>query len=123
MSPIENIAGFVYNSIRNKIIDLMRTKKKETSFESEMENRLMEFTERFYGKSDNSYSDKMKNELKKALANLKPIYREIVIAIDFEGLTYKELSMETGIPTGTLMSRRHRALSILFKELNAKKEV
>lgn len=123
MSPIENIAGFVYNSIRNRIIDLMRTKKKETRLESEMENKLMEFTEWFYGGSDNSYSDEMKDELKYAMANLKPMYREIIIAIDFEGLTYKKISIQTGIPAGTLMSRRHRALSILFKELEKKKEV
>jgi RNA polymerase sigma-70 factor (ECF subfamily) len=121
MSPIENIAGFVYNSIRNRIIDLMRTKKKETRFENEMETRLMEFTELLYGKSDNSYSEEMKNELKSAMANLKPRYRDIIVAMDFEGFTYKEISEKTGIPAGTLMSRRHRALSILFKELEAKK--
>jgi len=121
MSPIENIAGFVYNSIRNRIIDLMRTKKKETRFENEMETRLMEFTELLYGKSDNSYSEEMKNELKNAMTNLKPRYRDIIVAMDFEGFTYKEISEKTGIPAGTLMSRRHRALSILFKELEAKK--
>ena len=54
LSPINNIAGFVYNSIRNKIIDIMRTKKGEISIEDEMENRLFEFTELFYGKSDNA---------------------------------------------------------------------
>jgi|SRR5690606_30607473 len=123
MSPIENIAGFVYNSIRNKIIDLMRTKKKETRFEKEMETRLTEFTELIYGKSDNSYSEKMENELRTAMGNLKPPYRDIIVAVDFEGFTYKEISKETGIPIGTLMSRRHRALSLLYTEREGKKEV
>ncbi|MGI9550100.1 MAG: RNA polymerase sigma factor [Aurantibacter sp.] len=122
LSPINNIAGFVYNSIRNKIIDLMRAKKQEVPLENTIEVRLTEFTELLYGKSDNSYSEKMKDELKKAISNLKPRYRDIIAAIDFEGYTYKELSVETGIPTGTLMSRRHRALSLLHKELEIKKE-
>lgn len=122
LSPIENIAGFVYNSLRNKIIDLLRTKKKGNHLENEMEARLIEFTELFYGESANSYSEKMKNELKRAIGNLKPHYRDIITAIDFEGFTYKEISLKTGIPIGTLMSRRHRALSILFTVLETKKE-
>jgi len=122
LTPINNIAGFVYNSIKNKIIDIMRTKKGEISVEDEMENRLLEFTELFYGKSDNAYSDSMKNELKKAIFKLKPLYRDTIIAIDFEGYSYKEVARESGIPEGTLMSRRHRALSILLKELENKKE-
>lgn len=122
LSPIDNIAGFVYNSIRNKIIDLMRTKRKEINTENEMEYRLMEFTELLYGTSDNSYSEPMKKALKKAIINLKPNYRSIIMAIDFEGFTYKEIAVETGIPEGTLMSRRHRAIAILYKELETKKE-
>ena len=120
--PIDNIAGFVYNSLRNKIIDLLRTKKNRLSFENEMEDRLAEFTELLYGKSDNSYTKQMKSELKKAIVNLKPHYREIIVAVDFEGYGYKEISEETGIPEGTLMSRRHRALALLLKELETKKE-
>lgn len=121
-SPINNVAGFVYHSIRNKIIDVMRTNKRKTNSQDENETKLIEFTELLYGKSDNSYSEKMKDELKKTILDLKPHYREIIIAIDFEGYTYKELSFETGIPEGTLMSRRHRALSVLFKQLEKKKE-
>lgn len=121
-SPIENIAGFVYHSIRNKIIDLMRSKREETTLEMEMETKLVEFTELVYGISDNSYSEEMKNELKKAIGDLSPSYKDVIIAIDFEGYTYKEVSFETGIPQGTLMSRRHRALSLLLKTLSTKKQ-
>ncbi len=121
-SPIHNIAGFVYYSIRNRIIDVMRTKKDRVPIESDMETRLAELTELFYGKSDNGYSEEMKVALKKAIINLKPVHRTIINAIDFEGFTYRELSLETGIPEGTLMSRRHRAISILFKTLETQKE-
>jgi RNA polymerase sigma-70 factor (ECF subfamily) len=64
----------------------------------------------------------MKDELKKAILSLKPDYRDIIIAIDFEGYTYKEIAEETSISQGTLMSRRHRAISLLHKKLEAKKE-
>jgi len=117
-SPINNVAGFVYHSIKNKIIDIMRTKKQVMIRENEA--ILIGFTEKFYEKSDDSYSEQMKNELKKNIINLKPNYRDIIIAIDFEGYTYKEVSFETGIPEGTLMSRRHRAISLLYKQLKSK---
>ncbi|MBT9186770.1 RNA polymerase sigma factor [Zobellia russellii] len=120
--PITNIAGFVYHSLRNKIVDLMRTQKPAVSIESEMENKLGDFTELLYGSVDNSYSEEMKTELKKAIAQLKPHYRNIIVAIDFEGYTYQELSKETDIPAGTLMSRRHRALALLLKQLELKKQ-
>ncbi len=119
-SPINNVAGFVYNSIRNKIIDTMRTKKEKTNIHDESETQLIEFLELFYGKSDNSYSDKMKHDLIHTISTLKPHYKQIIIAIDFEGFSYKELSQKTGIPEGTLLSRRHRALSILNKQLKQK---
>jgi len=117
LSPINNIAAYVYNTIRNKITDILRTNKQKTTFDDEFETQLIEFSELFYGKSDNSYSVKMKNELINAITNLKPDYQDIIIAIDFEDYTYKEFSEETGIIEGTLMSRRHRALSLLFKQL------
>lgn len=122
-SPINNIAGFVYNSLKNKIIDILRVKRERIEIEKELEIRLIEFTELLYGISDNAYSEKMKNELKKAIMNLKPHYKKIIIAIDFDGYTYKEVSAETGIPAGTLMSRRHRAIALLFNELKTKRSI
>ena len=116
-SPIHNVAGFVYRSIRNKIVDIRRANNPTTSQQDENEYKLLEFTEILYGKSDNSYSEKMKEELKISIMNLKPDYRDLIIAIDFEGYTYKEISKETGIAQGTLMSRRHRAMSLLLKSL------
>ena len=123
VTPINNIAGFVYNAVKNKIIDLMRTNKRQVRVDQEMENRLAVFSELFYDSPEDSYSEAMKDELKKAIGNLKPHYREIILAIDFEGYTYNQVSLETGIPKGTLMSRRHRAISILLSMLEKKKEV
>ncbi|WP_347173970.1 RNA polymerase sigma factor [Polaribacter uvawellassae] len=119
--PINNIAGFVYYSIKNKIIDSLRKNKKTTNIDDDFENQLAGFAENFYESSEQQYSEELKTELKKAIFNLKPHYREIILAVDVEGYSYKEISYDTGIPIGTLMSRRHRAISILFKSLENKK--
>ncbi|MFN0730225.1 RNA polymerase sigma factor [Polaribacter gochangensis] len=119
--PINNIAGYVYYSIKNKIIDSLRKGKKTTNIDDDFENQLTGFAENFYESSEQQYSEELKTELKKAIFNLKPHYREIILAVDVEGYNYKEISHDTGIPIGTLMSRRHRAISILFKSLENKK--
>ena len=120
-SPITNVTGFVYNAVKNKIIDTKKKKKNNLSFEEKTELKLLEFSELIYENSTEIYSDKMKLELKKAISDLKPEYQSIIIAIDFEGYSYKEIAWDTGIPEGTLMSRRHRALSILAKKLMQQK--
>ena len=120
-SPINNVAGFVYNSIKNKIIDIMRSNKYDVSYEESAEAKLQEFTEMVYDMPNNQYSEDMNGILKKSIISLEPKYRDIIIAIDFEGYSYKEIASETGIPEGTLMSRRHRAIGILYKKLESKK--
>lgn len=118
--PIKNIGGFVYGAIRNKIIDVMRVKKERIYDEKAVEDLWTAFADLFYGATDNNYPEDLKDSLKNAVMNLKPVYRDIVLAVDFEGYTYKEIAEETGIPEGTLMSRRHRAMSLLLKNLESK---
>ncbi|WP_394974102.1 RNA polymerase sigma factor [uncultured Croceitalea sp.] len=118
--PIHNVGGFVYNAIKNRIIDVIRVKKERISNEKAIEDLWTEFTELFYGGISNEYSEQLKVNLKNAIQDLKPLYRDIILAVDFEGYSYKEISEETGISQGTLMSRRHRAMSILLKKLEIK---
>ncbi|MCT4622428.1 MAG: RNA polymerase sigma factor [Schleiferiaceae bacterium] len=116
-SPIENVAGFVYHAIRNKIIDVMRTRKQRISLSDDGDQKLMDFAALFYEEAANSYSDDKREALIAAIAELKPHYKQIIIAIDFEGFSFRELAEKTGIAQGTLLSRRHRALAILQKKL------
>jgi len=119
-SPINNVAGFVYYAIKNRIIDVMRTRNKQL-IQNENEAKLAELASVLYDTEDEYYGKHMTDELKKAIISLKPDYRDIIIAVDFENYTYKEIALETGTPVGTLMSRRHRAISLLYKKLKTKK--
>lgn len=121
-SPITNVAGFVYGSIRNKIVDIMRTRKQSSDIHEEEEEKIIDLMDWLYDQADNAYSERMKHELKVAISTLHPNYQAVILSIDFEKMTYKELAEETGISVGTLMSRRHRALSILYKQLKTKKD-
>ncbi|TKD67298.1 RNA polymerase sigma factor [Flavobacterium sp. ASW18X] len=118
--PINNIAAYVYNAIRNKIIDVLRTRKEKQYDEDRVAELWEEFSALFYSDEPESQRPELEQTLKDALVQLKPVYRDIIIAVDFEGYSYREIATQTGIAQGTLMSRRHRALSHLHKQLNKK---
>ena len=118
--PINNIPGFVYRTLKNRIIDKMRTRKERMYEEEELDRLWTDFTELFYGSDDLIYPKHVTHALKTVIMDLKPAYRDIILAVDFEGYSYREISEETGIPEGTLMSRRHRAMSLLQKQLDQK---
>ena len=47
--------------------------------------------------------------LKRALAKLAPIFREVVVLREMEAMSYREIAELTGVPIGTVMSRLARA--------------
>ncbi len=55
--------------------------------------------------------------IEKALLKVKPIYREVVILRDIEGMSYEEISEMTNLSIGTVKSRINRGRSHLQKLL------
>jgi RNA polymerase sigma-70 factor (ECF subfamily) len=53
----------------------------------------------------------------RAVRRLPPQFREIVSLRDYLGLSYREIAVALRIPTGTVMSRLHRARSMLREEV------
>ena len=56
-------------------------------------------------------------EVVKAIEQLPPLHREVVLLVDVEGFSYKDAAEVLGIPIGTVMSRLHRARQQLQKNL------
>lgn len=121
MLPIQNITGFFYRAIKNKIIDILRQKPQNEHAQDDFESQFSDFVASFYQTHEHAFSEHTKIALKNAIFELKPIYRDIILAVDIEGYSYREISEETGIPEGTLLSRRHRAVSILLQKLKKDK--
>lgn len=54
-------------------------------------------------------SAELENAIQHSLSQLTPAYREVVVLVDIEGLSYEEASMAARVPVGTVKSRLARA--------------
>ena len=123
-SSIENLAGYFYRSLQNRIIDLKRKNVKQTSlenytYEESGENPIIQkHAEKQADEPTAQEIAELDMTLSEAIGQLPPEFKETLLAIEFEGMSYQELSQKTGIPVGTLLSRKHRAVAYLTKIMN-----
>ena len=55
--------------------------------------------------------------IKAAIESLRPEYRTVLLLWGVEGMKYREIAEIEAVPIGTIMSRLHRARSILAEQL------
>lgn len=116
---LENIAGYVYRSIRNKIKDLQKKSKKEIPFETFTDDEGNEFLSKTLSselESENEIDDQVfYQNLQGALSKLSPNQQMVFVATEIDGYTFEELSDELNIPIGTLLSWKHRGVNKIKK--------
>lgn len=115
---IENIAGYVYRSIRNKITDFQRKSKKEIPFGNFVNEDGEEYiSENIRDKTDLTLKEiddeRFYETFHKALNQLSPNQQMVFVATEIDGCTFDELSDELNIPIGTLLSWKHRGVKKL----------
>ena len=101
--PIENLTAYVYQALRNRVVDYLRKKKDVVSLSQILPGPEAD-------RMDEASRLEIRQNLFKALSVLNDKQREILIATELEGRTFQELSEEWGIPLGTLLARKSRAL-------------
>jgi RNA polymerase sigma factor (sigma-70 family) len=115
-SEVENSIGYVFRAIRNKVIDLYRKRRIMVSIDKDEEySEMPELESRDISVEANFELEEEIERLNYAIENLSDDHREIVVATEIEGRSFAEVSSETGIPVGTLLSRKHRAMANLQK--------
>ncbi|MDA3954599.1 MAG: RNA polymerase sigma factor [Bacteroidales bacterium] len=118
---VENIAGYVYRSIRNRITDFQRKSKKEVPFENFVNDEGEEYiSENIHEEFDIPFEtiddEQFYKTFYEALNQLSPNQQMVFVATEIDGCTFDELSDELNIPIGTLLSWKHRGVKKL-KEL------
>src|SRR5450755_3923371 len=124
LMPIEHVTGWLYRVARNRITDLFRKKKPERFSDAAIENEDGEVlqVEDLLPSPDAGpeavyFREVLLDELEFAIDALPDEQREVFIAHEIEGRSFKELSAETEISVSTLLSRKRHAVLHLRERL------
>jgi RNA polymerase sigma factor (sigma-70 family) len=126
MKPIEEAGAWMFRVARNRIIDLVRRKKAvslDQTIGTEKDGSTLRLESLLPSPGAGPDSDYARRllilELEHALAELTPNQREVFLAHEFEGRSFRELAAETGLSVNALLSRKHQAVKRLRRRLQA----
>jgi RNA polymerase sigma factor (sigma-70 family) len=126
VEPIEEMGAWLFRVARNRIIDLFRKKKPEapiaqTAVDEDGEVSLLEdLLPSADAGPDAAYARSiLVDELAAALEELPIEQRDVFVAHEIDGRSFKELAAETGVRVNTLLARKHSAVRRLRKRLQA----
>lgn len=124
LMPIEHVTGWLFRVARNRITDFLRKKKAEPFSNAAVEDedgQLLQIEDLLPSPDDGPEALYVRNvlleELELALDELPAGQREVFIAHELEGRSFKELSEESGVGINTLLSRKRYAVLYLRERL------
>ena len=124
MKPIEQVGAWLFRVARNRITDLFRKRKPEASTNDPVvaeEGELLTLEDllpsREAGPEAAYARTVLLAELEDALEELPDEQREVFLAHEIEGRSFKDLAVETGLSVNTLLSRKHYAVIHLRERL------
>jgi len=122
--PIENIASWVFTAVRNRIIDSYRKKRAESfsDLQSPGNSDDSDSFENFIGDStagpeSDLFRKTIWDSVQDGLGELPKEQRDVFVRNEFEGVSFREMSEETGININTLLARKRYAVLHLRKKL------
>jgi RNA polymerase sigma factor (sigma-70 family) len=126
LMPIEHVTGWLFRVARNRITDLFRKKKPDSFSDAAVEDQDGELLwiedllpspdagpEALYVRSV------LLDELELAIDELPEEQREVFLAHEVEGRSFKEMAAATGVSMNTLLSRKRYAVLHLRERLRS----
>jgi RNA polymerase sigma factor (sigma-70 family) len=124
LMPIDYVTGWLFRVARNRITDLFRKKKPETFTDAEVIDedgepvRMEDLLPSPDAGPEAAYArNLLLDEMESALEELSAEQREVFMAHEFEGRSFKELAEESGVSINTLLSRKRYAVMYLRARL------
>jgi RNA polymerase sigma factor (sigma-70 family) len=126
MKPVEQVGAWLFRVARNRITDFFRKKKPEplgngpSAMEGEEAFPLEDLLPSPDAGPEAAYARSvLLDELDAALEELPEDQREVFLAHEVQGRSFKELAAETGLSVNTLLSRKRYAVLHLRQRLQA----
>ena len=105
---IENMGAWLFRVARNRITDLFRKKKPESLDDSPSLAEMLPSPDA--GPEAAFARGVLLEEIEEALAELPEEQREVFVAHEIEGRSFKEIAAKTGVSVNTLLSRKRYAV-------------
>jgi len=124
LMPIEHVTGWLFRVARNRITDLFR-KKRPKSFRdvADEDDELLSLEDLLPSPDagpDARYArNVLLDELELAIDELPDEQREVFVAHELEGRSFREIASETGVNVNTLLSRKRYAVLHLRERLQS----
>ncbi len=119
--PVQNLAAYVYRSLRNRVTDILKKRGGDTVSIDAVSEDGYSIYDMIYDDRYDVMSEIEKNDMIEALYSsidsLDEEEKSIIYLTEFESRSFREISEESGIPVGTLLSRKSRAMKKIRKEL------
>lgn len=132
LMPIDHVTGWLFRVARNRITDLFRKKKPENFSDAarkgfnnfgDEDGELLRIEDLLpspdAGPEALYVRRVLLDELELALDELPEEQREVFVAHELEGRSFKELSAESGVNVNTLLSRKRYAVLHLRERLQS----
>jgi RNA polymerase sigma factor (sigma-70 family) len=124
LMPIDHVAGWLFRVARNRITDLFRKKKPETFSDITVvgdDDEVLRFEDLLpspdAGPEAVYARGVLLDELEAALNELPAAQREVFVAHELDGRSFKQMAAETGVSVNTLLSRKRYAVLYLRQRL------
>jgi RNA polymerase sigma factor (sigma-70 family) len=124
MKPVEHVTAWLFRVARNRMVDLFRRKKPSSlnnpvSAEEDGDT-LEDLLPSADAGPEAAYARSLLlDALEEALEELPTAQRQVFIAHEVLGQSFKEISAETGLSVNTLLSRKHYAVLHLRQRLQS----
>ena len=130
LMPIDHVTGWLFQVARNRITDLFREKKPERFRDAALpvgdiddveDDEWLRFEDLLPSPDagpDALYARRvLLDEMKSAVDELPEAQRQVFVAHELEGRSFKEIAAETGVSVNTLLSRKRYAVLHLRERL------
>ena len=120
LSPVADLAGWIFSTMRNRLIDLWRGENaKRRAGATDISERVLEevAVEAGLDPEDQLQRNEMLSALEVAIDALPEPQRDVIRAQALGGVGFKEFAAATGVSIDTLMARKRYAIRKLAAAL------